>query len=277
MTLSEAQIKKAENVFSALGRIDFNHKNRKDRQQNFLEPLELVATAIGIKRSFCAGLSSYDERFCGMLQTFAEKNELLSTRSPSVDVQLQLRALPGHKISHAFLTRFSNMLATEQDRKMRILWIYTDQKTGIDVQAAVLGNISVGELLGYPKCCTNGYLQLEAHLIDTEMKFYSKHYRAESDDDQISCYRAQRLIEGDFVDRLDAIKDEIRSRQALSIKLYPFIHFIACRECMKSPQSPASLQNIEMSELAEALNPTFARKFRAYADDYYNLFQKTQD
>jgi hypothetical protein len=168
------------------------------------------------------------------------------------------------------------MCTTEQDRKSRVLWLFTGQKTEIDIHSAVAGNSSVGELLGYPKCCTDGYLQLQANLIENDMASYSKYHGAKDDDDFISCYRAMRPLGEGFDVQLGAIRNEIQSRQALTIKQYPFVHFIACRECLKSPHSPASTQDAEMSELAHFLSPTFARKFKAYADYYFSHFQRSR-
>ena len=276
MSLTQEQIKRATDVFRILASVEFNHKKRTDPQQNFMEPLEVVSVAVGLKPSFCAGLSDYHEPFCKNLIKISGNIGLQFARTPTSEIRVQLKAFAGHNISLQLLSRFAELLLTKEDKRTQLLWLYLDHGLKTRIVDAASGKISLGETLGYPKCCTDAYLQNEADLMETEMEFYSKNFGAKTDDDFIALYKKSAPIEGKFMVKLQTVRDEITTRQAWSINKHPFVHFISCGRCLDDPNSPAALLNNEMRELAHAMNSTFARKFTSYADSYFSMFQESR-
>ena len=138
------------------------------------------------------------------------------------------------------------------------------------------GQIPMGDVLGYPRCCTDEYLNLEVQRMDTELDYFRQHHGAKTESDLVTLYQNDTEIIGSHRERIEDVCNTMTTRQANSIKHFPFVHFIACPRCLDQPESPAAQLNQKMAELASDLSKTFARKFTTYAEHYFHIFQQTR-
>jgi hypothetical protein len=264
---------RAFKVFSELSKVNFNHRSRDDSQQVIMEPLEIVAAAAGLKPAFVAGQSGYNERFNRDLSRFAQANEFHARQTTAVPVHTQLMCFPSHALSISLLEGMARD-AQKPHSDRELIWLFRDLGTEQKITLCVEGKIPMGEVLGYPACCTYEYLAYEAKRTECEVDYYRRHYKVQSDYDILRLYISGAQITGNDREKIKKLCDAMCLHQALSIKQFPFVHFIACRSCMNTPQSPAACLNQKMSELAMMLSKTFARKFVHYATQYSKLFEQ---
>ena len=97
-------------------------------------------------------------------------------------------------------------------------------------------------------------------------------HEAQEDAEIIRLFLDEAPIGARFEAEYQIAAKEIQARQARSIRVFPFVHFIACEGCLNDPTSPAALINKTMSDLAWDLDSGFAREFTGYACDYYSRF-----
>jgi hypothetical protein len=265
---------RAKALFAQLSRVNFNHAARTDPQQTFMEPLEIVATGLAIRPAAVFGQSAYNNHFLRQLENFAEQNQIHTCRTHAFPVDSELLTLPGLRISRGIMLGIVKALMEESMSRAKegVLWLYSAPESQIQILKGVEGNAVLGTLLGYPSCCVNYYLGLEATLLQIEFDFYAQKHGARTDDEVLRLRQRNLPPSGDHAQALEAGRYRIQRQQALSIRDFPFNHFIACDECLNNPESPAALLNKAMSDLASNLNQTFARKFTDYARTYFAAF-----
>jgi hypothetical protein len=276
-TGDEVMIENTKAIFTQLSRIDFNHIDRTDRQQVFMEPLEVVATAIQMKPASVFGQSGYNAHFLCQLENFSEQNRLHTIRTPEISVGTQLLFLKSPRIPPSVLAGAvgGSQISGHDESTGNLLWIFASPPSAFQskIRAAASGNESLGTLLGYPDCCTNNYLCLEEKLFVTSLDFYTSQCDARTDTDISRLLLTDQPLTGAHAVKESEIIHELRLQQAHSIGQFPFIHFIACGECMRHVDSPAGRLNKSMSDLAISLSKTFARKFTDYAKNYFEDFE----
>ena len=138
------------------------------------------------------------------------------------------------------------------------------------------GQLRMGDILGYPRCCTEEYLRLEAKRVETELECFQKEHGARTESDLVRLYQDETEPSGEYRETINAICRTMTAQQAYSIKTFPFLHFTACRTCLQTTNCLASELNQKQAQLAHDLSRTFARKFIEYADDYFDQFQLRQ-
>ena len=266
-----------QSLFSALSQVNFNHRGRDDPQQVFMERLEIMAVETGLKPAFAAGQSGHNLSFNRQLEKFAANNGFLAVSTPGVSAFTQLLALPTHNIGSSLLKTITMLIRQSvPNPDQQILWLFKDSRLKESIDLCVAGQIPVGDVLGYPRCCTDGYLELEAQRMQTELDYFRQHHGAKTDADLVALYQSETDITGPHKERIEVVCSTMTTRQANSIKRLPFVHFIACPRCQDDPGSPAAQLNQKMAQLASDLSPTFARKFTSYAENYFRIFQQTR-
>jgi hypothetical protein len=264
-------------MFSELSSVNFNHAGRDDSQQVFMERLEIVAVEMGLKPAFAAGQSGYNAGFNRGLEKFGIAHGFRAIRTPSASVFTQLLALDTHQIPRSFLEETTVRFRQSPSAKNReAIWLFKDAEIERKILLCVEGNFRMGDVFGYPTCCTDDYLRLEARKIEIELDHYRCVHAAKSNSDFLRLYENNVEITGQHAVEVEKIGNSIMKQQAISIKQFPFVHFIACPNCVDSSHSAAFQLNAKMETLAGGLNKTFARKFTHYAAEYFKMFQETR-
>ena len=135
-------------------------------------------------------------------------------------------------------------------QRPEVLWIFGDGRLEPGIRSAVAGERSVGTLLGYPECCVAFHDEGILALVEAFVEGRARQHGARSLADFI------RLTESDakvLLDTRAAEEQMIRSARALS-----FAQFVACPNCLTSPESPALSLNRQFGELARRVSPRFA-------------------
>jgi hypothetical protein len=131
----------------------------------------------------------------------------------------------------------------------------------------------LGDVLGYPRCCTTDYLNLEAQIVTAVHSSLFEDHGAATEADALDLYRKEPPPGPRYAARITKVAQVIQTHQAHTIRAFPFVHFIACKCCLDTPKSPASEMNSLMEELAYSLDTQFARAFKSYAKAYLESFE----
>jgi len=245
-------------LFSKLLAVSQESKERPDKAENLTDVLEILAVFDGFRPAHASSQQFHSESLCAKLEGIVSEFGLTSLRT------LVIEPFNHHspRIPNEVLTAFDEANARDRHLQPKPLWIYRDPATADRIQSAVNGKISRSEALGYPECCIRHESKVTARLLEQFIQGLERKFKVQTQAELI------RLLDE------DASPDEIDTswlapEVVASYRLYPYIKFRACPECLNDKNSPAAKINRQLRDLAFSLSPTFCRDI--WHSRYQNL------
>jgi len=144
------------------------------------------------------------------------------------------------------------------------VWLYSDIQVESRISRCILGEINVGYILGYPRCCIEWHEGMRAFDLESLFRWIEEHitnnpqmFRGIQDRTEVEIYRFAllewRMPAPDFMSE--------------SKRLYPFAPHYACPSCLSRESEETEKLNNQYKELAFSLNPKFAQEIEQSASD----------
>ena len=246
-------------LFSKLLAVSQESKERPDKAENLTDVLEILAVFDGLRPVHTSGGQHFhSESLCTNLEGIVCEFGLTSLRT------LVIEPFNHHspRIPKEVWTAFDEANARDRHQQPKPLWIYRDPAAADRIQRAVDGKMSRSETLGYPKCCVQHESKVMARMLEQFIQGLERKFKTQTQAELI------RLLDEDASpDEIDMswLAPEVQA----SYRLYPYVKFRACPECLKKKDSPAAKINRQMRDLAFSLSPAFSRDI--WHSRYQNL------
>lgn len=141
----------------------------------------------------------------------------------------------------------------------RNVWLFDDPNVKNTIKDVVKGNIRIGDLLGYPKCCVDWFTQTQTNsLIDCYNLCLNT--PGLNDDDDITRFLLKYFETNQVPNNEKRILDIERNHVGKTILKYPFVFHQACLTCLKSLISPTARLNKKYGRFARLVSEEFYEK-----------------
>lgn len=233
-------------LFYQLQKLKFDLAEKPSGRENLTDILEIVAVAAGIKPAHVNGQGTRSETLLLELEKIASERSLLALRTHPI--------LPYLHRSPNYDSRF----AAWQDEQTKqeclsspfVLWIYKDSSLKKAILNAVNGGPWITRVLGYPECCVVDYSEKLIRFSELLVGGYKTQYNATSTEDFIRLSTEDASVE----------VDDDEYKKITKLELLPFVQIFACDECLAADDTPATLINSQMRDLAQKLSAEFAKE-----------------
>ena len=139
----------------------------------------------------------------------------------------------------------------------RYVWIFNDPNEKNTIKDVVRGNIRVGDLLEYPKCCVDWFTEAQTNsLIDCYNLCLNTSGLILNDDGVVKFlidYFETDSVPNNEKRILDIKKNHVKK----TISQYPFVFHQACATCLKNFASPTARLNQRYGEFARLISQRF--------------------
>ncbi|MEW6044202.1 MAG: hypothetical protein AB1608_08055 [Thermoproteota archaeon] len=145
----------------------------------------------------------------------------------------------------------------------RFIWVFNDPSVKNAIDDVIQGNIRIGDLLEYPKCCVDWLTETQTtSLIDCYYLCLNKSLLPLSDDATVEFL--MDYFESDVVpDNEKRILDIKKNHVAKTISKYPFVFHQACSFCLENSTSPTAKLNQKYGNFAQSISEEFYQKLIA--------------
>jgi hypothetical protein len=237
---------KLQALYRELRAVEFDPVQKPCAWENLTDVLEILAVSKGIKPSHLNGCGLQSPRLLTALEWVAAEHGLrtLRTRPPRPPHHQEPR------VPRAFLEwqqaceRHAASVAGE------VLWLYHDPSLITSTQLLLDGRENETEVLGYPACCVRARREIGVRLNEALVEGYRRQYGAVTVPDLIRCAEQDLAV---------ALPLSLGTADHESRRLFPFVQFTACAQCLRRAESPAARINAAMQNLARELDEGFAR------------------
>ncbi len=139
----------------------------------------------------------------------------------------------------------------------RNIWVYDDPGIKNDIDDVIQGNIRIGDLLEYPKCCVDWLVETQTKsLIDCYCLSISTALAQLSDSATVGFLLD--YYQTDHVPNNEETIQSIRKNHVRkTISKYPFVFHHACRSCLKNSNSPTAKLDQRYGRFARSISQEF--------------------
>jgi hypothetical protein len=235
-----------------LRNVHFDSTEKPSRWENLTDILEILAVLEGLKPSHLNGHGLRSGRLLDTLESIAGNHGLLTLRTPPHP--------PHHhrepNVEKEFLGWLNEREAREATQSEPVLWVYRDASVEQKIRGLIAGGRDETEVLGYPSCCVQARSEIGTQLTEALVQGYKEQHHATTGADLIRCSERDAEVR---LERTIATTDEDSQR------MFPFVQFSACEECIQRADSPAGQLNRAMEGIAEEIDTRFAVQIRQAA------------
>ena len=143
----------------------------------------------------------------------------------------------------------------------RHVWIFHDPNIKNIIKDVVRGDLRIGDLLEYPKCCVDWFTETRTNsLIDCYYRYLNTPVLRLSDDSAVEFlldYFETDVVPNNEERMLDIGKNHVGK----TISKYPFVFHQACAPCLNNSASPTAKLNQRYGEFACLISHEFYNKF----------------
>ena len=142
----------------------------------------------------------------------------------------------------------------------RNVWLFDDPNVKNTIKDVVKGDIRIGDLLGYPKCCVDWFTQTQTNsLIDCYCLCLNTPGLI-LDDDGVTSFLLKYFETNHVPNNEKRILDIQRNHVGKTVLKYPFVFHQACLTCLKSSISPTAKLNKKYERFARLVSEEFYEK-----------------
>lgn len=244
-------------LFRTLYALPWDSEDRPSRYENLTDILEIIAVFLRLKPSYLYGQGFHNEALIPIIERIASRFGLMTVRT------LGVRSYQHREPN--FDPAIKQWDLEDQDRKRsegkNILWVYRDPSVLSLIQETIEGRISCAQALGYPECCTTDYYERGMKEWERLIEGYKRTYNASSPEEVIALLKQDAAVAIEM--------DPGHSQMRQSSKLFPYVQFEACPQCLQNRDSEAARINLAMRDLAFSISPVFGREiWQACYTDY---------
>lgn len=240
-----------QSFYKELMKLNWKQLNASDEQKSLLEPLELVAVHLGIKKAFLGGVPNFNDPIYGELKNFLPKYgfKVIETHFPVI--YGTLRSSLKSDISNELFE-----FHLKDAEKYRAFWAFIDPDIEEIIQKGVKGEASLSAALTYPECCLNHFYERNIQLDELYLKECTTALEA----------RSFLQLENPHMYHFN---QQSKMDLANSILKYPFNHFTACPRCLEHENTPAAEINDKFRITLKSLNMDHFLKVIDYSKKFY--------
>ncbi len=200
---------------------------------NETHKVAILATKYGMKPAF---MGDYQEN----LEDYKEAGRRLGLTTRLTNMPPTDRYHGGKpNVPQLFLQRFKGI-----DTKQRsVVWLVSNVVFLPEITAAAKGSTGEGNLLGYPNCCIADFERDRTRLVEELYAYLVERYETH-DEKKL----AEILLSDPGTPMLRTIRE---SRVLDTLKAFPFVSHIACRNCLSGHSAESKSLNLKFRELAE--------------------------
>ncbi|MDP6504939.1 MAG: hypothetical protein QF886_15070, partial [Planctomycetota bacterium] len=162
------------------------------------------------------------------------------------------RYLSKAKVSPKIAKAIADKWDSDSGADGKIFWIYKDEEIDYLIDDIIEGDEEHHVALGYPDCCANAYWEDRTVAVEKYYQAIKKQHRAKSDAKILKLVHKGVPVKA-------ALPGAERAIQTVS--KFPFLPYIACRDCLKwDSSSAAGEQNERFQRVLQVLDENSARK-----------------
>ena len=142
----------------------------------------------------------------------------------------------------------------------RNVWLFDDPNVKNTIKDVVKGDIRIGDLLGYPKCCVDWFTQTRTNsLIDCYYLCLNTPGLI-LDDDGVTSFLLKYFETNHVPNNEKRILNIQRNHVGKTVLKYPFVFHQACLTCLKNLISPTAKLNKKYERFARLVSEEFYEK-----------------
>lgn len=214
--------------------------------ENLLDVLEVCAVAAGLKTCHLHGDGFRDPERLAAIATIAHRHGLHTRRTPRCR---PATARPS-RLPPAVQAHLDTLGDARRAAAPEVLWVYRESDISHQIHAAVTGQLDLGDLLGYPRCCAAAHAETSQRWLEAYVEALQSQYQT-TDPDRLS-----QLLASDAP--VDPARLPAPAAPEPSGSVFPYVSFDACSACQTQTDSPAEAAQAPLRELAFALAKPFA-------------------
>jgi len=150
--------------------------------------------------------------------------------------------------------------------EIKAIWIYRDVRAEPLISKSVTGRLNDGHVFGYPACCIKWHEESRTRQVEAEFQDIQE-YISENPPELMDLQSKTMeetylaLMKTPFSKRhWDEVLQSVGMHVIETYERYPFVPHWACSSCLSGESRETERLNDQFRELAEKLDPKFARK-----------------
>ena len=214
--------------------------------ENLLDVLEVCAVAAGLKTCHLHGDGFRDPERLTTLAAIAQRHGLHTRRTPRCR---PAQARPS-RLAPAVQAHLNALGDARRAAAPEVLWVYREPDTATRIDAAVVGEANLGDLLGYPRCCATAHAETAQYWLEAYVAALQAQYPSTDTDHLLQLLASDAPV--------DPARLPAPTATEPSGSVFPYVSFDACRSCQSQAHSPATAAQAPLRDLAFALAKPFA-------------------